>query len=40
MRVSDRITTLNSGQVVATGTPDEIADDDGVQEAYLGGYTA
>ena len=40
MRVSDRITTLNSGRVVATGTPDEIAADDRVQEAYLGGYTA
>ena len=39
MRVSDRITTLNSGRVVATGTPDEIATDDRVQEAYLGGYT-
>jgi len=40
MRVSDRITTLNAGRVVATGTPDEIATDDRVQEAYLGGYTA
>jgi branched-chain amino acid transport system ATP-binding protein len=40
MRVSDRITTLNAGRVVATGTPDEIAADDRVQEAYLGGYTA
>lgn len=40
MRVSDRITTLNGGQVVATGTPGEIATDDRVQKAYLGGYTA
>jgi len=40
MRVSDRITTLNGGRVVATGTPSEIAADDRVQEAYLGGYTA
>ena len=40
MRVSDRITTLNGGQVVATGTPAEIAADDRVQAAYLGGYTA
>jgi len=40
MRVSDRITTLNAGQVVATGTPSEIATDDRVREAYLGGYTA
>ncbi|MFD1599575.1 ABC transporter ATP-binding protein [Halobellus rarus] len=39
MRVSDRITTLNGGQVVATGTPEEVASDDRVQEAYLGGYT-
>ena len=40
MRVSDRVTTLSEGRVVATGTPDEIAADDRVQEAYLGGYTA
>ena len=40
MRVSDRITTLNAGQIVATGTPEEIAADDRVRDAYLGGYTA
>jgi branched-chain amino acid transport system ATP-binding protein len=40
MRVSDRITTLNDGAVVATGTPDEIAKNEQVREAYLGGYTA
>ncbi|WP_049986075.1 ABC transporter ATP-binding protein [Halobellus rufus] len=40
MRVSDRITTLNGGRVVATGTPAEIAANERVQAAYLGGYTA
>ena len=37
MNVSDSITVLNRGQVIATGAPDEIADDDAVQRAYLGG---
>jgi branched-chain amino acid transport system ATP-binding protein len=40
MRVSDRITVLNGGRVLATGPPEEIAGDDDVQEAYLGGYEA
>jgi len=38
MRVSDRITVLDGGRVVATGTPREIAADETVQDAYLGGY--
>ncbi|WP_254272301.1 ABC transporter ATP-binding protein [Haloarcula marina] len=40
MRISDRITVLNGGQSIATGTPGEIADNDEVQRAYLGGYDA
>ncbi|GGM62353.1 branched-chain amino acid transport system ATP-binding protein [Halarchaeum rubridurum] len=37
LSVSDRITVLNRGSVLATGTPDEIQGDDDVQDAYLGG---
>ena len=37
MEVSDTITVLNRGEVLATGTPEAIADDDAVQRAYLGG---
>lgn len=39
LSISDRITVLHRGQVLATGTPSDIQDDDAVQEAYLGGMT-
>lgn len=37
MELSDTITVLNRGEVLAEGTPEEIADDQSVQDAYLGG---
>ena len=37
MRVSDQITVLTRGEVLAEGTPTEIAEDDNVRDAYLGG---
>jgi len=37
LSMSDRITVLHGGSVLATGTADEIQADDSVQEAYLGG---
>ncbi|HEY5799700.1 MAG TPA: branched-chain amino acid ABC transporter ATP-binding protein/permease, partial [Burkholderiaceae bacterium] len=36
MELSDRITVLNFGQVIAQGTPVEIQNNQAVQEAYLG----
>lgn len=37
MRVSDKITVLTRGQELATGTPDEVANNEDVRDAYLGG---
>ena len=39
MGISDSITVLHQGRVLATGTPTQIRDDARVQEAYLGGHT-
>jgi branched-chain amino acid transport system ATP-binding protein len=36
MRISDRITVLHQGQVLAEGTPDEIRGNTLVQQTYLG----
>jgi branched-chain amino acid transport system ATP-binding protein len=36
MKISDRITVLHQGQVLAEGTPDEIRANDRVQQTYLG----
>ena len=37
MRVSDQITVLTRGKVLAEGSPTAIAEDDDVRNAYLGG---
>jgi branched-chain amino acid transport system ATP-binding protein/branched-chain amino acid transport system permease protein len=39
MGISDSITVLHQGTVLATGTPAEIRDNKLVQEAYLGGHS-
>jgi ABC-type uncharacterized transport system ATPase subunit len=36
MNVSDRITVMHQGQVLAEGTPQEIRANPAVQQAYLG----
>jgi branched-chain amino acid transport system ATP-binding protein len=39
MGISDSITVLHQGRVLASGTPAEIRGNAKVQEAYLGGHT-
>ena len=39
MNLSDTITVLHYGQILAEGTPEAIAASEAVQEAYLGGVT-
>ena len=36
MKISDRITVLHQGQVLAEGSPEEIRANDRVQQTYLG----
>jgi branched-chain amino acid transport system ATP-binding protein len=36
MKISDRITVLHQGQVLADGTPEEIRANETVQRTYLG----
>lgn len=39
LSISDRITVLDQGKVITTGTPSEVQDDQAVQTAYLGGMS-
>ena len=39
MSISDRITVLSQGRVIADGSPEEIQRNDEVKQAYLGGGT-
>jgi len=38
MDISDRVVVFNRGSIIADGTPEEVEDDEDVQEAYLGSY--
>ena len=38
LNISDRITVLHQGKVIAEGNPDEIKNNPLVQEAYIGGF--
>jgi len=40
MRLSDRITVMQHGQVIADATPPEIRDNEAVRKAYLHGSFA
>jgi branched-chain amino acid transport system ATP-binding protein len=40
MAISDRVTVVDFGEVIACGTPDEVSDDPRVVSAYLGGAAA
>jgi branched-chain amino acid transport system ATP-binding protein len=37
-RLAHKITVLHRGAVIADGDPDTVKADDGVQDAYLGGF--
>ena len=37
MSISDIVTVLSQGMVIAEGSPEEIQDNDEVKRAYLGG---
>jgi branched-chain amino acid transport system ATP-binding protein len=39
MNVSDSVAVMHYGQLIADGTPEEIAVNETVQSAYLGTYT-
>jgi len=38
LSISDIVTVMHQGQIIAEGRPDEIQENQKVQEAYLGGY--
>ena len=40
MAISDKVTVVDFGEVIACGTPDEVSDDPRVVAAYLGGAAA